>query len=168
MGSDGRGGDESERRDEKAGKPYPFDFYQPPKNRHVDALCNAVSIVLKGWWIMGLKIRKTKEKGEAKTPRAKKVKEAPVVTTPDPLQPGVAAVDVDDVTFSGEGKKYFHVIKGAHSAIVTANSKDEAKGAFFALFGIVSTEERVRVGEVDEDDLPTFQLNEFGVILGTA
>lgn len=117
---------------------------------------------------MGLKV---KTKGEPKKARTKKEKVSTKDLTsvvPDPAQPGIVAVDVEDVTFKGDGKKYFHVIKGAHSAIVVADSKDEAKGAFFQLFGIVSTEERVRVGEVDEDDLPTFKMNEFGVILGTA
>ena len=84
------------------------------------------------------------------------------------LAPDKLEVDEAEVNFAGEGESLFHVIKGDHSAIVRGDSKADAKEAFFKLFGIVDTNETIRVGKIDEDDLSSFKLNVFGVILGTS
>lgn len=82
--------------------------------------------------------------------------------------PDKVEVDAEDVVFRGdEDGDLYHVIKGDHSAIVRGNSKADAREAFFALFGILDTTESVKVGKIDEDDLASFSLNEFGVILKT-
>lgn len=128
---------------------------------------------------MGVKIGKgngggkeSKSKGKAKSPGKMK---ATAVTRVEPEKlaagednptPGLTAVETDAVEFRGEGDTFFHVVKGAHAAIVKGDSKGDARAAFMDLYGIVSTEEKIQIGEIDEDDLDALRLTNHGVILG--
>lgn len=80
--------------------------------------------------------------------------------------PGKTEVPAEMVDFKGDGSRHYKVslegVKG-HSAIVQADSKADAEEAFKELFGIISTDKRIRVtADVDPDD---FRLNTFGVII---
>ena len=124
---------------------------------------------------MAVKIGKGSGKGKgSKADKAPRVK-ATAVTKMEPEKlaagednphPGITAVETDAVEFRGEGDTFFHVVKGDHSAIVKGDSKADARQAFLELYGIVATEEKIQVGEIDEDDLDSLRLTNHGVILG--
>lgn len=124
---------------------------------------------------MGVKIGKGNGGGEKKASKSKGKVKATAVTRvePDKLAagednptPGLTAVETDAVEFRGDGDSFFHVVKGEHAAIVKGDSKADARAAFMDLYGIISTEEKIQIGEIDEDDLDSLRLTNHGVILG--
>lgn len=106
------------------------------------------------------------KKQTTKKADAKKEKPADTLAADIAQNPGKTEVPAEQIEFKGDGSRHYKVsldgVKG-HSAIVSADSKADAEEAFKNLFGILSTDKKIRcIPDVDPDD---FRLNTFGVIL---